>query len=332
MKSSESVFPEFIGNQSALQQLSEDIAAGRFPHALLLEGPTGCGKRTLARLLAKAAVCDSERQRPCGVCAACKKAENGSHPDITVIDEDARTLSVDTVRDLRESAFILPNEAAVRVVILCDAQKMSLGAQNALLKILEEPPRHLRFILTCENRAQLLATIRSRVTVVTLSGVEWDEARPLLHARLPQVDEETLEKAFAVSGGVIGQVLSGFEDDTLRRVLELAPRLCTALTAQNEWDFLALTAQLDKDKPAVTGVLSAMQLVFRDALTLRYGGCATLSTAPDVAKTLSARLSGARLMAMTEALEDLRQCQLRNMNQTLLLTRLCAVLRQAAVG
>ena len=167
---------------------------------------------------------------------------------------------------------------------------------------------------------------------MTLSGVEWDEARPLLHARLPQVDEETLEKAFAVSGGVIGQVLSGFEDDTLRRVLELAPRLCTALTAQNEWDFLALTAQLDKDKPAVTGVLSAMQLVFRDALTLRYGGCATLSTAPDVAKTLSARLSGARLMAMTEALEDLRQCQLRNMNQTLLLTRLCAVLRQAAVG
>ena len=317
MKSSESVFPEFIGNQSALQQLSEDIAAGRFPHALLLEGPTGCGKRTLARLLAKAAVCDSEGQRPCGVCAACKKAENGSHPDITVIDEDARTLSVDTVRDLRESAFILPNEAAVRVVILCDAQKMSLGAQNALLKILEEPPRHLRFILTCENRAQLLATIRSRVTVVTLSGVEWDEARPLLHARLPQADEETLEKAFAVSGGVIGQVLSG---------------LCTALTAQNEWDFLALTAQLDKDKPAVTGVLSAMQLVFRDALTLRYGGCATLSTAPDVAKTLSARLSGARLMAMAEALEDLRQCQLRNMNQTLLLTRLCAVLRQAAVG
>ena len=317
MRSSESVFPEFIGNQSALQQLSEDIAAGRFPHALLLEGPTGCGKRTLARLLAKAAVCDSEGQRPCGVCAACKKAENGSHPDITVIDEDARTLSVDTVRDLRESAFILPNEAAVRVVILCDAQKMSLGAQNALLKILEEPPRHLRFILTCENRAQLLATIRSRVTVVTLSGVEWDEARPLLHARLPQADEETLEKAFAVSGGVIGQVLSG---------------LCTALTAQNEWDFLALTAQLDKDKPAVTGVLSAMQLVFRDALTLRYGGCATLSTAPDVAKTLSARLSGARLMAMAEALEDLRQCQLRNMNQTLLLTRLCAVLRQAAVG
>lgn len=332
MRSSESVFPEFIGNQSALQQLSEDIAAGRFPHALLLEGPTGCGKRTLARLLARAAVCENEETAPCGVCAACKKAENDSHPDITVIGDGARTLTVDTVRALRETAYVLPNEAAVRVVILCDAQNMTLGAQNALLKILEEPPRHLRFLLTCENRAQLLATIRSRVACVTLSGVEWDEARPFLLSRLPQVDEETLKKAFAVSGGVIGQVLSGFEDDTLRRVLELAPRLSLALTAQNEWDFMALTAQLDKDKAAVTGILSALQLIFRDALTLRYGGGTTLSTAPDAAKTLSARLSGARLMALLTALEELRRCQLRNMNQTLLLTRLCAVLRQAAVG
>lgn len=332
MKSSESVFPEFIGNQSALQQLSEDIAAGRFPHALLLEGPRGCGKCTLARLLAAAAVCASADRRPCGVCPACQKAANGSHPDITTVGDGERTLSVDAVRALRETAFVLPNEASCRVLLLCDAQNMTPQAQNALLKILEEPPRSVRFILTCENRAQLLATVRSRLTAVSLSGVEWEQARSLLTARLPQVDVQTLEKAFAVSGGVIGQVLSGFEDGTLRRVIELTPRLAAALTAPQEWEFMALTAQLDKDKAAVTGVLSALQLIFRDALTLRYGGTATLSTAPEAARSLAACLSGKRLMALLTAAEGLRQCQLRNMNQTLLLTRLCAVLRQAAVG
>ena len=334
MKSSDSLFPDFIGNREALQLLGADIAAGRFPHALLIEGPAGCGKRTLARLLARAAVCESAEGRPCGRCTACRKAADGVHPDITVLSGGTgeRSFHIDAIRDLIGSAYVLPNEAACRVLILCDAHNMTPQAQNALLKILEEPPRHLLFMLTCENRAQMLPTIRSRTAVVSLGEVTFEEAAPLLKARLPQVDEHTLRDAFAVSGGIIGRVLSGFENDTLNRVLTLTPQLAAALVAPDEWALMSLTAPLDKNKEAMTGILNALHLVFRDALILHYGGTATLSTAPDAAALLSSRCSGTRLRALLEEIEYLRDALRHNMNNTLLLTQLSARLRRAAVG
>ena len=334
MKSFESLFLDFVGNRNALQQLSVDIAAGRFPHALLIEGPAGSGKKTLARLVAGAAVCADADHRPCGICAACRKAADGVHPDITEITGGSgdRSFHIDAIRALRNTAYVLPNEADCRVLILCDAHTMTPQAQNALLKILEEPPRHLRFILTCENRAQLLSTIRSRTAVISLGGVEWEEALPLLRQRLPDVNEQTLHRAFIVSGGVIGKVLSGLASDTLDKILELTPALAEALIAPAEWTFLSLTARLDKDKEAVTGVLSGLQLIFRDALVLHYGGTATLSTAPECAATMAARLSGARLTALLREIDYLRQAQLYNMNQTLLLTQISTRLRGAAMG
>jgi len=331
MRKSEQLFENFVGNENALRQLSADIAAGRFPHALLIEGPAGCGKKTLARMVARAAVCEAD-ERPCGVCNACRKAAAGIHPDIEEVvggTANSNAFSIDRVRELRDGAYVLPNEAPVRVLILCDAQTMTPQAQNALLKILEEPPRHLVFILTCENRAQMLATIRSRVQAVSLGGVEWEQAAPYLREKLPDTDEETLYRAFAVSGGVIGKVLTDMQDDTLKKVLEVTPLLAEALLAPSEWDFMALTGKLEKDKAAVTGVLNALTLILRDALTLHYGGVTTISTAPDTARRLAAGLSGKRLTALLKELEDLRLCHLRNMNQNLLLTRMCAKLRNA---
>lgn len=331
MRSSDLLFHDFVGNENALRQLSVDIAAGRFPHALLLEGPAGCGKKTLARMIAGAAVCSDGAHRPCGTCENCRKAREGIHPDIEEIKGGggSNSFHIDRIRELRENAYILPNEAAVRVLILCDAHTMTPQAQNALLKILEEPPKHLVFILTCENRAQMLATIRSRTQAITLSGVEWEEAAPLLKKRLPDTEEETIKRAFAISGGVIGRVLTDLSDNTLEKVLDIAPKIADAVAAGSEWELMAVTAGLDKDKAAVTGVLNALQLIFRDALTLHYGGTTTLSTAPEAAKRLCDSLSGQRLTALLKEIELLRGAQLRNMNQTLLLTRLCARLRAA---
>ena len=135
-------FTGFAGNEPIKQRLSAEIDAGHYPHALLIEGPLGSGRRTLARLIARAALCrDTDPSaRPCGVCAACVKT---APPDVTEVGGEGTSLSVDTIRRLREDAFLLPNESAYRVMILAEAQAMTPQAQNALLKILEEPPAHL---------------------------------------------------------------------------------------------------------------------------------------------------------------------------------------------
>lgn len=322
-------FTGFAGNEPIKQRLSAEIDAGHYPHALLIEGPLGSGRRTLARTIARAALCRDERHsaRPCGVCAACQKA---TPPDVTELGGDGAALSVDAIRRLREDAFLLPNESAYRVMILAEAQTMTPQAQNALLKILEEPPAHLLFILTCDTRNSLLETIRSRCVCLTLAPTVWEEAEPILTARLPKEDPAELQRAHGLFGGCIGQVIDGVGDGTFRQVLDLTPRIATAIIAPTEAELMELTASLEKEKQLTAGVLSGLSLILRDALVRKYGGATTLSTAPDAAAQLASRLTAPRLTALMEQVERLQFALNRNMNNNLLLTRLCACLRQAA--
>ena len=319
-------FEGLAGNEAAKRQLSASVDAAHFPHALLLEGDVGSGRFTLARIIARAAVCASDDERPCGVCAACRKSE---HPDIAVYGEEDTPLTVDTVRELRAEAFVMPNEAPRRVVILRNAHAMQPAAQNALLKILEEPPARVVFILTCENRSQMLETIRSRCVCVTMQAVAYEEAAPILRARLPQATEEDLVRAHSLFGGRIGQVIAAMEDGTLREVLELTPAIADALVATDEIALVRLTGRLEKNRALTEGVLAALQLVLRDALALRVGTRSTLSTAPDTAMRLASRLSGKQISAAFSVTEELCRALDRNMNNTLFLTHMSARLRQA---
>ena len=322
----------FAGNAAAKAQLAARIDSGTLPHALLLEGPAGSGRRTMARLLAAAAVCRSAEEKPCGHCAACHKALSSIHPDITELGgaEEARSFHIDVVRTLREEAYILPNEAPVRVFILCDVQSMTDQAQNALLKLLEEPPSHVRLILTCENRSQLLETVRSRLYTVTLGGVSANEAAAVLAHHLPEHTGDELLRAATLWGGVIGQALRSLQDGSYREILELLPPLAQGIVAPTELALLKATAPLEKAKDSIPAVLSGLQLIFRDALFCRYNCSPLLSTSPESAKLLAQTLTRQQLLALLNTIDNLHLARLRNINHTLFLTLLCSQLRSAA--
>lgn len=323
---------EFLGNDAAKAELSARIRSRSLPHALLLEGPVGCGKKSLAGILAAALVCRSEEEKPCGICPACRKAFNGSHPDITVLGggTDARSFHIDTVRTLREDAYVLPNEAPVKVFILCDVQAMTDQAQNALLKLLEEPPAHVRLILTCENRSQLLETVRSRLTCITLGGISVDSACTVLGELSPDTPLEDRERAATLWGGVVGQALRSLQDGSFQEILALLPPLAKGIVAPTELALLKATAPLEKNKDAIPAVLNGLQLIMRDALFCRYECSPLISTSPETAKQLATGLTRQQLLALLDAINDLYVARLRNMNHTLFLTLLCSRLRKAA--
>ncbi len=137
-------------------------------HAYIIWGGDQAERTRASETLAAAAVCESGDHKPCQLCRHCQKAARGVHPDIAVIDRppDKKEIVVDQIRALREDAVILPNEAEEKVYILRNADSMNPAAQNALLKLLEEPPPRVTIILEAETPSALLATVRSRCVML----------------------------------------------------------------------------------------------------------------------------------------------------------------------
>ena len=151
------------------------LAEGRAAHAYILEGDDGDETRRFALYMAAALLCTGDKP-PCGRCASCRKALAGGetlHPDIHVFEPEKNAgFSVDTVRGIRKSVYLLPNEGDRKVYILCGAQKMSRSAQNALLKLFEEPPASASFVICCDRRDALLPTVLSRALLIPLGPLD----------------------------------------------------------------------------------------------------------------------------------------------------------------
>jgi DNA polymerase-3 subunit gamma/tau len=157
-------FAEVIGQEHVTAPLRAALEHNRVNHAYLFSGPRGCGKTTSARILARALNCEqAPRPDPCGECDSCRDLARGGPGSIDVIEIDAASHGgVDDARDLREKAFFAPVRSRYKVYIIDEAHMVSTQGFNALLKLVEEPPEHLRFIFATTEPDKVIATIRSR--------------------------------------------------------------------------------------------------------------------------------------------------------------------------
>ena len=152
-------FEALLGNDRLKQNLAESLAKNHISHFYLISGPKGAGKHTLAMLLSAAILCKGHR-RPCGTCEACRKIRSGNHPDvITVVDPEHKNVPVRIVREIRDDVFIRPNESDHKIYLF--PQDLGVEGQNALLKILEEPPAYGVFLLLTDNPAVFWVRHRS---------------------------------------------------------------------------------------------------------------------------------------------------------------------------
>ncbi len=207
-------FDALLGNERLKDNLRSSISRGRISHFYLISGPAGSGKRTLAKLLAAAILCNAT-EKPCGSCPACRKVFGGGHPDyITIDDPEKKTVPVDLIRDARADMYIRPNEADRKIYLFPRAQDMGIPGQNALLKVLEEPPAYGVFILLTDNPQKLLPTVRSRCTELALSALPEEIALPQLRQAFPQADDTAIHAAFSRSGGFLGQAKEILEEGT----------------------------------------------------------------------------------------------------------------------
>ena len=157
-----SVFDDVYGQEHITSILKNEVASGRISHAYLFCGPRGTGKTTCAKIIAKAANCESPvNGNPCGKCAACRAIDNGTTTDVVEMDA-ASNNGVDNIRDLRDGVVYTPADMKYRVYIIDEVHMLSISAFNALLKTLEEPPEYVIFILATTELNKIPATVLSR--------------------------------------------------------------------------------------------------------------------------------------------------------------------------
>ena len=302
-------FETLLGNERLKENLRSSIGRGRISHFYLISGPAGSGKRTLARLLAAAILCRSQQEKPCGTCPACRKVLGAGHPDfITIDDPEKKTVPVDLIRDARSDMFIRPNEGSHKIYLFPRAHDMAVPGQNALLKILEEPPAYGVYILLAENAQVLLPTVRSRCTELAMTALHREQLLSALQGHFPQATREQLEAAAGRSGGWLGQakalVSEGADLPHTEAFVQAFARRDGLLLTQT----LAPMEKWKRDQ--LIPVLESWIALVENALVSRAG----LPAISAQERTLSASRSSQELMNALRSLKKARELALGNVS------------------
>lgn len=261
------------------------ITARKFPHAILLDGGSEELRSELSLILSASMICEGAL-KPCGECGACKKALDNKHPDIITIKGEKKgnkSIHISAIRELRSAAYILPNEADKKIFIIEYAEQMNIEAQNAFLKILEEPPEFVNFILLCESKSPLLETVQSRVTAYNL-GAAQDE----------------------------GAINSNDE------VYQTAEKIVLALCENNEFSVVKACADFEKNKDLLKSVFPCLKDMFRRSL-LYANGYSETDNPDKCVKKAAQCLSEQSLIKMIEQTEKLIALKDKNVNNNLLI-------------
>lgn len=284
-------FESLLGNERLRENLQNSIRRGRISHFYLISGPEGSGKRTLARLLSAAILCQGSAQ-PCLSCPACRKVMGGLHPDcITIDDPEKKTVPVELIRRARADIYVQPNEASRKIYIFPRAQDMGLPGQNALLKVLEEPPAYGVFILLTDNPEKLLPTVRSRCTELTLQGLPDALLRKILQKQYPDTDEQAITAAISRSAGYLGQAKTILEEGS--RLSPQTEGFADAFAQRSALDLTQTLVPMEKWKrDQLLPIFKQWQELLESALVYRSG----VSTLSPLARKLGEARSSAELM------------------------------------
>ena len=286
-------FDEVIGQDQAVRTLTAALASGRLHHAYMFTGTRGVGKTTLARIMAKSFNCDDAREGglACNECSICEQIDSGTHPDVQEMDA-ASTTQVEHMRDMLEGLRFAPSSGRYRVCIIDEVHMLSRHSFNAMLKTLEEPPGHVKFILATTDPQQVPATVQSRclrfaLRRLTPQRIAQHLAHVLAHEGV-EFDEAALGVIAAHADGSVRDALSILDEaiatgdrltqDAMRDLVGLAgvehvARLLELLLAGDVAGALGMSEQMHAQGVDLAAALGEMgELVHRSQLAAATGG------------------------------------------------------------
>ena len=260
-------FDQILGHEHQKDILRRGLSNGRIAHAYLFSGPEGIGKRLMAMALARAIVC--LEQRGCGHCQACRKIDHQNHPDLHILEPDGNSIKIEQVRAFQRELNLKPLEASRKICMIEQAETMTLGAANALLKTLEEPRGDSLLILLSAQPNRLLETIRSRCQALPFTRHPNSRIQAELEKQLG-IDATESHVLAALSEGSFKKAFGKDRELYLEQRRELLKTL-TGLSTGSILPILDFAEQLAADKTVLIDILEIFQAFFRDVLMTLEG-------------------------------------------------------------
>ena len=284
-------FPTLMGNETLKQHFGARVLGHTMAHAYLIQGDVGTGKKTFAHLLAAAVCCEQKLvdgvPLPCGTCRSCQRMLTDNTPDLTIIERgENATIGIDAIRRAKEDMYLSSTENEKKIYMIYEANKMTAAAQNALLIVLEEPPRDVMIFLLCEDASALLPTVRSRVQTVRMALFDAEMLRTFLSSngkaqRLLKEGGAKLEELIVAAAGSPGRALQLLEKKEMGSVVARREAAWAVLVAvHNRTRFSVVyeaMSHLSTKRQELVAELGQLILAVRDLILLKRDENAPLS-------------------------------------------------------
>lgn len=316
-------FADILDQHHAIGLLRSALRSGRLHHAYVFAGPAGTGRAETAAAFAHALQCERYREDACGECDACRRVSAGTHPDVRWIGPapGRQSVGIDQIRDVRREAAYGPYEGRTKIFVVRPAETMLPEAQNSLLKLLEEPPPRVVFVLIAESAHALLPTVVSRCQLVRFNLVPIRQIEYALRVQY-EVEPARARVLAALSGGRVALAA-----EWARRPDALADRdAVVELVARVEREgllaMLEAAEKLAKEKDRLANLLDIALLWYRDLIVWKEAADDTLlvnlDRKDDIAQ-LSSQMDLAALRRRVAAIEEAKSALRRNVNPRLAL-------------
>ncbi|HIS25564.1 MAG TPA: DNA polymerase III subunit delta' [Candidatus Pullilachnospira intestinigallinarum] len=263
-------FEEIVGHKEVIRHLQNAIRLGKVSHAYIFSGETGCGKKLLATAFAMTLQCEQRGVDPCLTCSSCKKAMSKNHPDIIhITHEKPNSIGIEDIRSqLIDDVAIKPYCSSYKIYIISEAEKLTLQAQNALLKTIEEPPAYAVILLLTNNMDALLPTITSRCVKLALRPVKESMVKEYLMEKLHIPDYQAKMDA-SLAQGNIGKAKQLAQSEDFAQITENALRLLRRSNDMELYELVDAVKTLSADKQNIYDYLDLFTMWFRDVLLFK---------------------------------------------------------------
>jgi len=270
-------FSEILGHDKIKEHLQNAIKLNKVSHAYIFNGESGAGKKSLAKVFSKTLQCEAKGDNPCNECHSCKQAESGNQPDIIWVSHEKPT-SIG-VEDIREQVIgdiqIKPYSSKYKIYIIDEAEKLTLQAQNALLKTIEEPPAYGIIILLTTNADTFLQTILSRCVQLDLKPVK-DEVIQNYLIQNYQVPDYQARFAVAFAQGRIGRAVSIVNSKDFMEMKEHALHVLKYSNEMTVSELIDAVKYVNNYKNNINDYIDLMAMWFRDVLIFKSTNDANL--------------------------------------------------------